>query len=88
MILKPGQIKSLIKKLLERIGCMKMRNLSLLAGIGAPLLLAGSASAGFVGIKVVTKAGGQDAGLFVCNVYAVFDRPDDEFLAVAEKTRC
>ena len=62
---------------------MKMRNLSLLAGIGAPLLLAGSASAGFVGIKVVTKAGGQDAGLFVCNVYAVFDRPDDEFLAVA-----
>ena len=62
---------------------MKIRNLSLLAGVGAPLILAGSASAGFVGVKVVAKSGGQAAGLFVCNVYAVFDRPDDEMIAVA-----
>lgn len=62
---------------------MKARKLALLAGVGAPLICAASAEAGFVGVKVVTKTAAQDAGLFVCNVYAVFDRPDDELIAAA-----
>ncbi len=52
------------------------------SGVGAPLILTGSAPAGFVGIKVVQKTEGLAFGLFVCNVYAVFDRPDDEFYKV------
>ena len=62
---------------------MKAKTLLVLAGVTAPLILTGSVSAGFVGIKVVQKLDGQAAGLFVCNVYAVFDRPDDEMSAVA-----
>ncbi len=62
---------------------MKAKTLSVLAGVSLPLILTGSASAGFVGIKVVQKTDAQAFGLFVCNVYAVFDRPDDEFIAVA-----
>lgn len=60
---------------------MRMRNLSLLIGVGAPLIVAGSATAGFVGVKAVSKK--NPGGLFVCNVYAIFDRPDDEMVAVA-----
>ncbi len=61
---------------------MKTRTLSLLAGVGAPLIATASASAGFVGIKVVGKA--NNFGLLVCNVYAEFDRPgEDLFLAAA-----
>ena len=65
---------------------MKAKTLSVLAGVSAPLILTGSVSAGFVGIKVVGKETGFIPGvgeLFVCNVYAVFDRPDDEMVAVA-----
>ncbi len=65
---------------------MKAKTLSVLAGVSAPLILTGSVSAGFVGIKVVGKETGFIPGvgeLFVCNVYAVFDRPDDEMIAVA-----
>ena len=54
-----------------------------LGGVSAPLILTGSASAGFVGIKVVQKTDAQALGLFVCNVYAVFDRPEDQLIAVA-----
>ena len=65
---------------------MKAKTLSVLAGASAPLILTGSASAGFVGLKTVSKETGFIPGvgeLFVCNVYAVFDRPDDEMIAVA-----
>ncbi len=65
---------------------MKAKTLSVLAGVSAPLILTGSASAGFVGIKSVVKETGFIPGvgeLFVCNVYATFDRPDDEMIAVA-----
>ncbi len=65
---------------------MKAKTLSVLAGVTAPLILTGSVSAGFVGLKVVGKETGFIPGvgeLFVCNVYAVFDRPDDEMIAVA-----
>ena len=62
---------------------MKAKTLSVLAGVTAPLILTGSVSAGFVGIKVVQKTDAQAFGLFVCNVYAVFDRPDDEMVVVA-----
>ena len=55
---------------------MKMKTLSLLAGVSAPLIFGGSADAGFVGIKVVGKD--NPFGLFVCNVYAIFDRPGQD----------
>ncbi len=56
-----------------------------LAGIGAPLILTGSAPAGFVGVTTVHKVvlPHYAPDLYVCNVYAVFDRPDDEMVAVA-----
>src|SRR5262245_46111747 len=71
---------------------MKTKALSVLAGVSAPLIVAGAADAGFVGIKVVAKTGGQTPGgvpIFVCNVFATFNRAPsggivhDRFLAVA-----
>ena len=35
---------------------MKAKTLSVLAGVSAPLILGGAASAGFVGVKTVLKA--------------------------------
>ena len=61
---------------------MKAKTLSVLAGVSAPLILSGSADAGFVGIKVVHKP--NEFGLLICNVYATFDRPgEDLMIAVA-----
>ncbi len=65
---------------------MNAKTLSVLASVGAPLFLTGPASAGFIGVQSVVKETGFIPGigeLFVCNVYAVFDRPDDEMIAVA-----
>ncbi len=62
---------------------MKVTTLSLLAGAGGALILTGTAPAEFAGVKVVQKPGGLEHGLVTLNVYAVFDRPDDEFIAVA-----
>ncbi len=59
--------------------------LPLLAG-AISFVLTAPTFAGFVGLKTVTKETGIIPGLgelFVCNVYAVFDRPDDEVVAVA-----
>ena len=55
---------------------MKMKTLSVLAGVSAPLILTATAQAGFLGIEVVTKEvplGIGVDGLLVCNIYAVFD---------------
>jgi hypothetical protein len=61
---------------------MKMKTLSVLAGISAPLIATAAADAGFVGINVTTKA--NEFGLFVCNVYAEFDNAgNDAVQAVA-----
>ncbi len=66
---------------------MKMKTLSLLAGVGAPLIATTSAQAGFLGIKTVEKP--NELGLLVVNIYAIFDRPDpgdgsgDHMVAVA-----
>ena len=61
---------------------MKLRTLSVLAGVSAHLIMTGSSDAGFVGLKVVGKANPYD--IIVCNVYAVFDRPgEDRMEAVA-----
>ena len=66
---------------------MKVKTMCLLAGAGAPLILSGSATAGFVGTKATSKP--NEFGLLVVNVYAVFDRPDpgdgsgDHMVAVA-----
>lgn len=57
---------------------MKVAALSLVAGLGGTLILAGPAPAGFTGIKVVSKP--NAFGLLVCNVFASFDRPgEDQF---------
>ncbi len=45
-------------------------------------ILTASASGGFVGIKAVYKEQAFDLGLAVFNIYAVFDRPDDEMYLV------
>ncbi len=55
---------------------MKTKTLSVLAGVGAPLILTGFADAGFVGIKVTGKP--NPFGILVCNVYAIFDRPGED----------
>jgi hypothetical protein len=61
---------------------MKMKTLSVLAGISAPLIATAAADAGFVGVKVVAKP--NEFGLFVCNVYAEFDNAgNDAMQAVA-----
>jgi hypothetical protein len=64
---------------------MKTKALSVLAGVAAPMIIAGTADAGFVGIKVVGKPaiiGGAPA--LVCNVFATFNRPgQDRFLSAA-----
>jgi len=63
---------------------MKMKTLSMLAGVGAPLIATATASAGFLGIKVVSKA--NNFGLLVCNVYAEFDRPGQDFMQAVAGT--
>ncbi len=61
---------------------MKTKTLLVLAGVGTPLILTAGASAGFLGIKSVSKA--NAFGLYVVNIYAEFDRPgEDIFQAVA-----
>ncbi len=62
---------------------MQAGTLSVVLGVSAPLVVAGAAQAHFVGIKTVVKQEALPLGLFVCNVYAVFDRPGDVMQAVA-----
>lgn len=70
---------------------MKARTLSLMAGLGGSLLLGTAAQAAFTGITVEARSGvtvgsgPNDAGVevFVCNVYANFDNPNDQVTAVA-----
>ncbi len=57
---------------------MKKKTLLLLAGVGAPLILTGTSHGEFLGIKVVGKD--NPYGLLVCNVYAIFDRPGEDFM--------
>jgi hypothetical protein len=52
---------------------MKVKTLSLLAGLGAPLILTGSTDAGFLGVYVTGKP--NPYGIGVCSVYARFDNP-------------
>ncbi len=61
---------------------MKIKALSLLAGVGAPLILSGSVQAGFTGLSTTSKP--NPYGLLVVNVYANFDRPgEDAMVGVA-----
>ncbi len=57
---------------------MKATTLRTLVGVTTPLILTGSVQAGFLGIKVVSKP--NQFGLLVCNVYAVFDRPGEDYM--------
>jgi len=56
----------------------------MLAGVGAPLIATATASAGFLGIKVVAKD--NEFGLLVANVYAEFDRPGEDFMQAVAGT--
>jgi hypothetical protein len=61
---------------------MKVKTLSVLAGVSVPLILTGSSDAGFTGVTVTSKP--NPFGIFVCNVYAEFDNPgNDAMLAIA-----
>jgi MYXO-CTERM domain-containing protein len=62
---------------------MKVKTLSVLAGISAPLILTAPSDAGFVGLKVAKKLDGLQFGLDVVNVYAEFDAPGDWVQGVA-----
>jgi MYXO-CTERM domain-containing protein len=62
---------------------MKMKTLSVLAGVSAPLIMTATAHAKFVGIPEPVKKD-NPFGLWVVNVYAEFDNPGNDFmLAVA-----
>ncbi len=63
---------------------MKANTLRMLVGVAAPLILTGSVQAGFLGIKVVSKP--NEFGLLVCNVYAEFDRPGQDFFKAVAGT--
>ena len=66
---------------------MKVRTLSVLAGVSAPLILGGSADAGFVGHKLVTID--NPFGLLVLRIYAIFDRPgQDRVESIAGTPAC
>jgi hypothetical protein len=52
---------------------MKIRTLSLLAGLGTPLIMTTTAGAGFTGFTAVAKPNAFN--LYVVNVYAEFDNP-------------
>ena len=63
---------------------MKMKTLSVLAGVGAPLIATASASAAFLGLKAVSKP--NSFGLIVVSVYAEFDRPGEDFMRAVAGT--
>ncbi len=63
---------------------MKIKTLSVLAGIGAPLIATASAPAGFVGIECVIKP--NSYGLWVVRVYAEFDRPGEDVMQAVAGT--
>lgn len=60
---------------------MKTRLLTLLCGVTGSLIACGSASAAYVGLVVINQP--NEFGILACNVYAVFDNPNDHLLAVA-----
>jgi len=55
---------------------MKVKTLSVLAGISAPLIMTVTADAGFVGITTTAKPNAFN--LYVVNVYAEFDNPGND----------
>jgi len=64
---------------------MKMRTLSVLAGVSAPLILTAGSSAEYLGIKSV---GVQNPyGLIVVRVYAEFDRPGEDYMQAVAGTQ-
>ena len=58
---------------------MKARTLAVAAGLSAPLILGGSALAGFIGIETTSKP--NEFGILTVNVYAVFDRPGEDLMS-------
>jgi len=63
---------------------VKIKNLAVLAGVGAPLILSGSASGEFVGITTTSKP--NPYGLLVVNVYANFDTPGEDHMVTVAGT--
>ncbi len=65
-------------------GTMKTKTLTVVAGLSAPLILCAPTSGGFLGLKVESKP--NEFGLLVCNVYAEFDRPKEDFMIAVAGT--
>ena len=63
---------------------MKIKTLSLLAGVGAPLIMTAVSDAGFTGVTTTSKP--NPFGLLVVNVYANFDRPGEDFMVAVAGT--
>ena len=63
---------------------MKATTLRMLVGVTTPLILIGSVQAGFLGLSTVSKP--NPFGLLVVNVYAVFDRPGQDFMRTVTGT--
>ncbi len=62
---------------------MKPRG-SILAGLGGSLILTGSATADYTGLKVVMKP--NEFGIFVANVYATFTGDAGDFISAVAGT--
>ena len=63
---------------------MKMKTLSVLAGVSAPLIMAAPSDAGFVGVYVTKKDNPYD--LMTVNVYAEFDNPGNDWMQAVAGT--
>ena len=63
---------------------MKVKTLSVLAGISAPLILTGSVDAGFTGVTTTAKP--NSFNLYVVNVYAEFDNPGNDAMGAVGGT--
>ncbi|MHC4383262.1 MAG: hypothetical protein ACYS0J_10560 [Planctomycetota bacterium] len=65
---------------------MKMKTLSVLAGISTPLIATAAANAGLVSTTLSVSSKANEFGIFVCNVYAQFDNQGNDFMQAVAGT--
>ena len=63
---------------------MKVKTLWVLAGVSVPLILTASSGAGFTGVTATGKP--NPFGIYVCNVYAQFDNPGNDWMQAVAGT--
>ena len=64
---------------------MKLKTLSVLAGLSAPLILTSATDAGFVRVFVRAKQS-INPNRRICNIYAEFDRPGEDHMNIVGGT--